>query len=67
MSTEELLKIKGPWAKDLIELELEAETIAFEERWWHLSVEEAEKEGVEVFKGKTTVRDWVEKNKARLV
>ncbi|KAH6903074.1 NmrA family protein [Coprinopsis sp. MPI-PUGE-AT-0042] len=66
VSPEELLQVKGSWAKYLIDLEVDIEKDGTEERWFNLSAEEAEKEGVEVFKGKVTVREWVEKNKADL-
>jgi hypothetical protein len=50
----------------LITLEINIEKDGTEERWFNLSPEEAEKEGVVVFKGETTVREWAEKNKAAL-
>jgi hypothetical protein len=61
-----LLKIKGPWAKGLIDLEVDIEKDGTEEAWFNMSAEEAEKQGVVVFKGKVTAREWFEKNKADL-
>ncbi|KAH6902719.1 NmrA family protein [Coprinopsis sp. MPI-PUGE-AT-0042] len=64
VSPEELVKIRGPWMKLLIDQEVDIENNGIEEVWWNLPEEEAKKLGVEVFKGKTTAREWVEKNKA---
>ncbi|KAH6903075.1 NmrA family protein [Coprinopsis sp. MPI-PUGE-AT-0042] len=64
VSPEELVKIRGPWMKLLIDQEVDIENNGIEEAWWNMPEEEAKKLGVEVFKGKTTAREWVEKNKA---
>jgi hypothetical protein len=64
VSAEELLKIRGAWMKWLVDEEVEVENDGTEERWWNLSEEEATKLDVEIFKGKTTAREWIEINKA---
>jgi festuclavine dehydrogenase len=66
VSPEELLEIKGPWARWLIIFETEIEKDGLEEGWFNLSAEDAEKEGIEVFRGNTTVQEWIEKNKVDL-
>ncbi|KAH6903073.1 NmrA family protein [Coprinopsis sp. MPI-PUGE-AT-0042] len=63
VSAEELRQIKAPWAHWLVDLELAGEVDRIEEKWFNLSVQEQEELGVEVFKGKTTVREWVEKHR----
>ena len=48
----------------MIDQEVDIENDGTEEKWWNMSTEEAEKLGVVVFKGPTTAREWVAKNKA---
>ena len=61
VSAEEFRELKAPWAHWLYELELAAEN-GLEESWFNLSTEEQEKLGIEVFKGTTTAREWVQKH-----
>ena len=64
MTPDELRQIKAPWAHWLVDLELAGENDRLEEYWWNLSADEQEKLGVEVFRGATTVREWVQKHRA---
>ncbi|EAU86439.1 ergot alkaloid biosynthetic protein A [Coprinopsis cinerea okayama7 len=50
-------------AHGLTQAELAIESAGTEERWASLSTEEQEKMGLKVFVGKTSVKEWVERNK----
>jgi hypothetical protein len=64
VSAEELRQIKGPKFSWLVDLELAGEVDRIEEKWFNLSAKDQEALGVEVFRGTTTVREWLEKYRA---